>query len=122
MSQKITQVLNKKLLINTNEDEKIYGVHHIRIDHIKSLDFKISELTPLQFAEKTLDKEVFLELCRTCLNIKKNDLIPELTNYKNAENLQVYMKETETFYLVVSFGEYQPTLYRIYLEAVFEKV
>lgn len=121
MSIELKKVAGKTLHEMTNDDAIIYGTHHVKLEDGESISFSYNDLVPLQIAEKNIEKHIFSFIMQSCEGLVKNDLIPELSNYKNAERLKVYIKETERNYVVISFGEYQPTLYRIYIEGIFEK-
>lgn len=117
----IQQVAGKSLVKISSDNNIIYGTHHALINDLELISFSYKDIIPLQIAEKNIERSVFNYLIKSCENITKNDLIPELVNYVNAERLKVYLKETDKYYIVISFGEYQPTLYRIYIEGIFEK-
>lgn len=118
---KLKQIAGKSLLVMSSDIDFIYGTHNIKLNDIDSISFGHKDIVPLQVAEKTIETNIFSVIVNSCKGIVKNDLISELTNYKNTERLLVYLKETEKYYVVISFGEYQPTLYRIYIEGIFEK-
>jgi hypothetical protein len=118
---KLKQIAGKGLLTMSSDNNYIYGIHEIKLENGDFISFRYNNIVPLQIAEKNLDPEIFLAIISSCEGLVKNDLIPELTNYKNQERLPVYLKETHNYFAVISFGEYQPTLYRIYLEGVFRK-
>lgn len=122
MSIELKKVAGKRLLAMSNDENVVYGVHHIEIDNSNCISFNYENMVPLQVAENNIESNTFSKIIKSCEGIIKNDLIPELTNYKNAERLKVYIKETEKYFIVISFGEYQPTLYRIYIEGIFEKI
>jgi hypothetical protein len=122
MSLQLKQLASKSLLTMSNDEKVIYGVHNIEIDGINCISFKYDDIVPLQIAENNIESSTFSNIINSCEGIIKNNLIPELANYKNAERLKVYIKETEKYFIVISLGEYQPTLYKIYIEGIFEKV
>jgi hypothetical protein len=121
MNFELKKIAGKSLHNMTNDDTIIYGTHQVRLEDGESISFSYNDLIPLQIAEKNMDEQTFSFILKSCDGLVKNDLIPELSNYKNTERLKVYIKETERNYVVISFGEYQPTLYRIYIEGIFEK-
>jgi hypothetical protein len=117
----LKQVAGKSLLTISSDNEFIYGTHIVKIDNENDISFSYNNIVPMQVAEKTIEKRLFAEIINLCENLVKNDLIPEIANYKNTERLPVFLKETVKYFAVISFGEYQPALYRIYIEGIFEK-
>lgn len=121
MNIELKKVAGKSLLTMSSDNEFIYGTHMIKINDVDVISFRYSDIVPLQVAEKNIEKGLFSKIINSCEGLVKNDLIPELTNYKNTEHLLVFLKETKKYYVIISFGEYQPTLYRIYIEGIFQK-
>ncbi len=117
----LIKVSGKSLLTMSSDNEFIYGTHTIKVNDGDVISFRYSDIIPLQIAEKDIEKTLFSKITNSCEGLVKNDLIPELTNYKNTERIPVFLQETEKYYAVIAFGEYQPALYRIYIEGVFQK-
>ncbi len=121
MNIELKKIAGKSLILVSNDENIIYGTHTLNLDALRSISFSYNDMMPLQNAENTLEKDILIFMLKSCSGITKNDIIPELTNYKNAERLTVYIKETDKYYILISFGELQPTLYKIYIEGIFEK-
>lgn len=112
---KLEQIGSKNILISTNHEKEIYkDTHYIQVGE-DIIDFSYSELKALQDVEnELLDKNLILS------SIK--GLVKGLITYKNEDGLTIYVKETPEYIIIFAIGEYQPSLYKIYVESIFKKI
>ncbi len=122
MNKDIKQIISKMLLIQSSDCIFIYSKHNFKINNELDFTFDFEELVELNIVENNIEKNLFTSIISHCKGIIKNNFIVDLTSYRNAENLYVYLKETSEYYVIISIGEYQPSLYRIYIEGVFLKM
>ncbi len=119
----IIQISKKKLVLSSSNESEIYNtLHEIELIDDLKIKFKIRDLIALDQAEKVLPKELVAELLLKCSGIIRDLVIPELPEYKNAEGLCVYLLQSGNFISLISFGEFQYGLYKMYVEGIFENV
>lgn len=112
--KKITQ--KQSFLTSASEKEIFAKIHNVRFNN-DVINFQFNELIPLEDFEKKVSPSYFLELTSKIDSISKG-----LISYKSDEGLKLYCKETENHILIISTGEYQPSLYKIFIEGIFEKI
>lgn len=110
----LQQIESKQLLLSSSNENIVFQEQHqLTIEHcVYSFSFK--ELIPFEQMKDT----VF----HTHINTIQSDLKLQQNNFgfKNIDNLVVYARVFDRHYLTIfSIGEYQASLYKIYLEAVY---
>ncbi len=105
----------KKLIRSSSDQESIFSKPIIIHDENSTkIDFIIDKLPTLLDFETSFP-EYFFQI-KSDLNITKS-----LLNYKNIEGLKLYIFESESYLAVIAAGEYQPSLYKVFLETLYEK-
>jgi hypothetical protein len=96
----------KYLIININNEK---------------IEFKFNELEDFEDFEKKVSHKFSFDIMNQLPTIIKDNCIPEIPEYKSEEGLNVYIKELPKYFILLSIGEFQYGLYKIFIEAILEK-
>jgi hypothetical protein len=110
-----------KSLIYDGFNNNFYDEHFIKLNNGDIIKFNFNELIEFADAEKTLDIKSISTILNFCKDIQKEEPIPSIFVYKNEEELPVFFKSIDNYYLIIAQGEFQYGRYQIYVEGVFEK-
>jgi hypothetical protein len=108
------RIAPKTLFLAGTDEAHIYGEKHVYTFPAGSVSFVVNELAPLDDAEKLLPENEFRKLLGQLEGAEKG-----LITYRSAEGLKLYYLELPGHCIVISAGEYQPGLHKIYIEGVF---
>jgi hypothetical protein len=116
----IKQVAGKSLFYD-GTDDTFYQEHSFTLDNGDIIEFSIKDIIEFTDAKKTLDDSVIKLILKECPDIKKREPIPSIFVFKNDDELPVYFKSTDKYYLILGLGEFQYGRYKIYIEGAFLK-
>lgn len=109
------KILSKKKLILTNSNQEIVFNQPIQfIEGSIKIGIIIDSLLTLQDFEIS-SPDVFFKIKKD-LDVKKG-----LRAYKSSEGLSLYVYEDSQYLAILSAGEFQPSLYKVFLEVLYEK-
>ena len=117
MSLQLNKVAEKSLIFDGTEED-FYGNHFLKLENGVIIPFSTENISKLKLMENSYYLKQILKLCKGIYDYK---IIPELSKYKNAEDLSVYFIETPSYIAILSLGEFQPGRYKIYQEGIFKK-
>jgi hypothetical protein len=112
----LRRITPKEEWLSTPDQELVFAQPHVYAHPGGNAAFTLGQLPGLEEVEPVLPERVFKELLGHLGGVTKG-----LITYKSAEGLQVYFHETDLYYTIISAGEYQPGLYKVFIEGVFEK-
>lgn len=116
----LKQIAGKSLFYD-GTDDTYYDNHICVLDNGDKVAFSYSELIDLGYIEDSDKSHVLKFILKTCPNIYRFSPTPNFFGYKNDDNLNVSLKETEKYFIIIAHGESQPGRYKIYIESIFEK-
>jgi|GEM_PF-5917414 len=118
----LKQIVSKQILLDTGNENDIFNTtHSIMLNNNEELFFKTRELIELSELEKKGENNLIKSILEISPSIKKTEPIPSVFVYKNDEELPVYIKLYDNYYLLIALGEFQYGRYKLWLEGVFEK-
>jgi hypothetical protein len=120
MSIELKKIAGKSLFYD-GTDDTFYQEHSFILDNGDVLKFSVRDIIEFADAPKTLDDSVIKLILKECPDIQRKEPIPSIIVFKNNDELPVYFKSTNKYYLVVGMGEYQYGRYKIYIEGAFLK-
>ncbi|MBL7932505.1 MAG: hypothetical protein JNL60_11415 [Bacteroidia bacterium] len=112
----INIVYKKELFTSSSNEQELY-TRHFKLNVLKEpIEFTFSELVPFESFINTHSEELLVEILSNLKAVTKG-----LISFKSSEGLKLYYKETMRYFLILSIGEFQPGLHKIYIEGIFEK-
>lgn len=115
---KLKKIEDKKLIYDGKDDD-FYKKHILNLKNGDSIVFSTDNINKLKVLES---RDCFNQVLNSCPGVYKYDAIPELSKYKNEDDLSVYFYETPGYIAIISLGEFQPGRYKIYQEGIFKKL
>lgn len=112
----LRRITSKEEWLSTPDQELVFAQPHVYAHEGGNASFTLGQLPGLEEVEPILPAADFQELLSQLDGVSKG-----LISYKSAEGLQLYLHETDLFYTVIAAGEYQPGLYKVFIEGVFRK-
>lgn len=110
------RITPKEEWLATPDQEFVFAHPHVYAHPGGNTAFTLGQLPGLEKMESVLPEGVFKQLLSQLDGVTKG-----LITYKSAEGLPLYFHETDLYYTVIAAGEYQPGLYKVFMEGVFEK-
>jgi hypothetical protein len=113
----LKQIANKTLVLVSSKENEAFDSLHIFQSNGLNITFRVSDLEDLESFEHNTTKETLSYILSTTRGINRG-----LLSYKNEEGLKVYVQNSNSYLAIVSAGEHQPSLYKIYIESIYEKL
>lgn len=108
-----------KELIYDGTDDGFYKNYVLNLKNGDTIEFSTENIRKLKSLE---NRDYLNKIISSCTGVYNCDVIPELSKYKNEDDLSVYFNETPEYIAIISLGESQPGRYKIYQEGIFKKL
>lgn len=110
------KIVAKQLIASDSDQKAIFTKKYKYQQQGLTIEFTVDQLSALEDLEGKIPPDVFKTI-QSELNINKG-----LISYKSAEGLKMFAKYTEKQIVLISAGEYQSNLYKVFIEAVYENL
>jgi hypothetical protein len=113
----LKQIAAKYFFLSSSDENEIFNKSHSLQVEDKMIYFKFCDLIELEQVKQIFSANNNAIILSSIMGLKKG-----LLTFKNEDGLKIYIKDSIDYILVISIGEFQPCLYKIYIESIFKKV